>query len=187
MSHGSDKSPVLVGVIAGASGIRGDVRIASYTENPMDIGAYGPLEEQGGIRFFFLRVKRMAKGHVIAEVDGVADRNAAEKLRGTRLYVPRAALPPVSEGEFYHEDLIGLKADTVAGEDLGLVLAVHDYGAGAVLEVGHKHARTNLVPFTREVVPIVDLERGRLEIDPPAGLLDGKNLIGRGLGHASNG
>ena len=172
MSDSDDKARVCVGYIAGAHGVRGDVRIASYTDDPMDIGAYGPVDDEAGERRFVVKAKRMAKGQVIAALEGVNDRNAAEALRGARLYVPREALPPAGDDEFYFEDLVGLDAVTVDGEPLGAVLAVQDFGAGPILEVGPPRGRSVLIPFTHEIVPLVDLKAGRIEIDPPAGLLD---------------
>jgi len=114
-------------------------------------------------------VKPIGKA-LVADFDGIGDRNAAERLRGTELYVPRSRLPRPHEDEFYHVDLIGLEARTVTGEPLGTVRAVNDFGAGDILEI--IGARTVLVPFTRAIVPEVDLAAGTLTVDPPPGLFD---------------
>jgi 16S rRNA processing protein RimM len=127
------------------------------------VGAYGPLTDEAGTRRFALRVAGRLKGVVIAEIEGVEDRDAAEALRGLRLHVERAQLPPPEDGVFYHADLIGLDAVRADGTTLGTVTAVHDYGAGQSLEIGDGM----LVPFTREAVPVVDLAGRRLVVEPP--------------------
>ena len=134
--------------------------------------AYGPVSDEKGERMFELEFKRMAKTQVIARIPGIADRNAAEALRGVQLFVPRSALPAPDPDEFYFEDLTGLAVQTRDGVSLGTVLSVQEFGTGPLLEVGEARGATILVPFTRDVVPVVDLVAGRLEIDPPAGLLE---------------
>ncbi|MBK20124.1 MAG: 16S rRNA processing protein RimM [Rhodospirillaceae bacterium] len=163
---------ICVGRIAGAHGVQGLIRINSYTEEPMDVAAYGPVTDEDGERMFELEAKRMAKTQVLARIKGVTDRNAAEALRGLRLYVSRDVLPPASDDEFYWEDLVGLSAKTVDGKSLGKVLSVQEFGAGAMLEIGKRRGGSTLVPFTQEVVPSVDIDAGNLIIDPPAGLLE---------------
>jgi 16S rRNA processing protein RimM len=113
-----------------------------------------------------------AKGVLIGRLAGVSDRDRAEAMRGLRLYLPRAALPPTGEEEFYHADLIGLEAVLGDGTLIGQVRAVHDFGAGDTLEIARPEGPPAMVPFTRAVVPIVDLDAGRLVIEPPPGLLD---------------
>jgi 16S rRNA processing protein RimM len=162
---------VLVGVVVGVHGVRGNVRIKSYTEDPADVGRYGPLRDGEG-RPVRLRVMGEAKGTVVAAFQGVGDRDAAEALRGTRLFVPRSALPPPEEEEFYHADLIGMTAETADGRALGRVREVANYGAGDVLELQPAEGAAVLVPFTRRAVPVVDLAGRRIVVDPPAGLLD---------------
>lgn len=164
---------VCLGVIAGARGLDGAVRIRSYTAEPLDIGAYGPLTDETGTRTYVVRPERLARGVVLARIDGVGDRAAAEALRGTRLYVPRERLPETARDEYYHEDLIGLAVALADGSVLGRVEAVQDFGAGDILEVRLGTGGSVLVPFTRAVVPEVDLAAGRLVVDPPPGLLDG--------------
>jgi 16S rRNA processing protein RimM len=163
---------VCVGVVAGAHGVRGAVKIKSFTANPEDVAAYGPLEDESGRQRFTLRLVGEAKGVLIGWISGVADRDRAEGLRGLRLYLSRAALPPTEDEEYYHADLIGLAAVLADGAPLGQVKAVHDFGAGDTLEVERPEGPPAMVPFTRAVVPVVDLEAGRLVIDPPPGLLD---------------
>src|SRR5258707_8968878 len=116
---------------------------------------------------------RSQKGVVVCRVGGVTDRDSAEVLRGLRLYLPRAALPPTAEEEYYHADLIGLQALLADGTTLGQVRAVHDFGAGDTLEIVRPAGPPAMVPFTRAIVPVVDLAAGRLVVDPPPGLLEG--------------
>jgi 16S rRNA processing protein RimM len=163
---------ICVGVITGAQGVRGAVRIKSFTAAPEDVAAYGPVADETGERIFALRAIGRAKGVVIATISGIADRDAAERLKGVRLYVARDRLPAPGEEEYYHADLIGLAAVLRDGPALGRVRAVHEYGAGDSLEVTRDDGGTVLVPFTRAAVPEVDLAAGKVVIDPPEGLLD---------------
>ena len=167
---------ICVGVVTGAQGVRGAVRIKSFTAAPEDVAAYGPVADEAGQRSFALRAVGRAKGVVIATIAGIADRDAAERLKGVRLYVARARLPAPGEEEYYHADLIGLAAVLRDGTVLGAVRAVHEYGAGDSLEVAREDGGTVLVPFTRAAVPAVDLAGRRVVIDPPEGLLDGKTV-----------
>jgi 16S rRNA processing protein RimM len=163
---------VCVGEIVGAHGVRGLVRLRSFTEDPTAVVAYGPLTDEAGRRRFAVQLQSPGKGTWIARVEGVSERNAAEALRGTRLYVERAALPTTDEDEFYHADLIGLRAERADGELLGSVIAVHDFGGGTLLELRLVCGRTAAVPFTQAVVPVVDVAAGRVVMDPPAALLE---------------
>ncbi len=163
---------VCVGVVTGAHGVRGAVRIKSFTAEPEGIADYGPLHDEAGERRFEVRLIGAAKGVLLAHFAGIEDRNAAEALRGMRLYLPRESLPPTDEDEYYHADLIGLAAVLEDGSMLGRVRAVHDFGAGDTLEVERDQGQPVVVPFTRAVVPVVDIAAGRLVIDPPRGLLD---------------
>ena len=167
-------SRICVGVITGAQGVRGAVRIKSFTALPEDVASYGPVADETGQRAFALRAVGRAKGVVIATISGIADRDAAERLKGMRLYVARDKLPAPGEEEYYHADLIGLQAVLRDGTRLGAVRAVHEYGAGVSIEVARESGGTVIVPFTRAAVPEVDLAAGKLVIDPPDGLLDGK-------------
>ena len=163
---------VCLGEVVGAHGVKGLVRVRPFTEEPEAIAAYGALTDQRG-RPIDLEAVGRAKGVVLARIEGVADRDQAEALRGTRLYAARAALPAIEEAEtYYHADLIGLLAETADGVALGQVTAVHDFGAGDVLEIesepaaGRKRGDSLLVPFTREAVPEIDLAAGRLVVRP---------------------
>jgi 16S rRNA processing protein RimM len=152
--------------------VRGAVRIKSFTAEPKDVGRYGPVEDEGGRRKFELRFLGVAKGVVLANLSGIADRDEAEALRGMRLYLPREALPPPAEDEYYHADLIGLAAVLGDGTSVGTVQAVHDFGAGDCLEIARPERQPLMVPFTRAAVPVVDIAGSRVVLDPPVGLLD---------------
>jgi 16S rRNA processing protein RimM len=165
-----------VGVITGPQGVRGAVRVKSFTEDPADVAAYGKVEDEAGQRQFALTVVGTAKGVVVAKIAGLDDRDAAERLKGTRLYVQRSALPEPAEDEYYHSDLIGLSMTLADGTVFGTVRAVHDYGAGVSLEVAHHDGKLVMVPFTRAVVPVVDVAAGKLVIEPPDGLLDNRTV-----------
>lgn len=160
-------SRVCVGAIVGAHGVRGQVRVKSFTADPADVAAYGPVESEDGGRRFRLKVTGEAKGLVIARLEGVEDRDAAEALRGTRFYVPRACLPEPEEDEFLYSDLVGLRAETADGTVVGTVRGVADFGAGEVLDIGGEGGGF-MVPFTKADVPVVDVAGGRLVVVPPA-------------------
>jgi 16S rRNA processing protein RimM len=172
-SLAGDAGRVCVGIVTGPHGIKGAVRIKSFTADPEDVASYGPLADGTGHRQFELTLLGTAKGVVLAAVSGVADRNAAEALRGMRLYLSRSALPPPAEDEYYHADLIGLAAVLRDGTLVGRVRAIHDFGAGDVLELERAAAPPLVVPFTRAVVPLVDFAAGQIVLDPPEGLLEG--------------
>lgn len=163
---------VCVGVITGPHGVRGALRVKSFTAIPEDIARYGPLADESGSRSFALTLVGAAKGVLIARIKGIEDRDRAEALRGLRLHLPRAALPPPAAEEYYHADLVGLAAELPDGRTLGVVRAVHDFGAGDVIEIARPAGPPALVPFTRAAVPLVDLRAGRLVVDPPPGLID---------------
>ncbi len=159
---------ICLGVVAGAHGVRGLVKIKSFTETPGDILAYGPLSDEAGTRRFEITLKGLAKGAVLAAIAGIGGRDAAQALKGTGLYVARAALPaPEDEEAYYHADLVGLRAEDREGAALGRVTAVHNFGAGDMLEIAREDGGELLVPFTKAAVPEVDLEAGRLTLDPP--------------------
>ncbi len=163
---------VCVGAVAGAHGIRGEVKVKPFTEDPMAVGAYGPLTTEKG-RLLKLTPIRVQGGAVIARIEGVDDRNAAEALRGSRLHVPRANLPATEdEDEFYHADLIGLAVVDAAGEAIGKIVAIQDFGAGDMLDVALATGGFAYLPFTREVVPTVDVKAGKVVAVPPEGWLE---------------
>jgi 16S rRNA processing protein RimM len=154
---------ILVGEFGRPHGVRGLIHLRSHTAEPAAIAGYGPLSDESGARRFVL--KWLAEG--LVQVEGVADRDAAAKLTGTRLYVDRDALPPPEEDEFYLSDLIGLRAETESGDVLGTVLAVEDFGAGSIVTLRDENGREALFPFTRAVVPAVEIAAGRIVIVPP--------------------
>jgi 16S rRNA processing protein RimM len=157
---------VMVGEIGRPHGVRGLVRLRAFTEDPAAIAAYSPLTDESGAKRFAITLK----GGDIAAVDGVTDRDAAQRLTGTKLFVERDRLPATSEEEFYLTDLIGLAAVTEGGESLGRVRAVEDHGAGPFLIVDGA-GREHLLPFTRAVVPVVDVAGGRVTVVPPGEII----------------
>jgi 16S rRNA processing protein RimM len=159
---------ICLGQIGAAHGVRGEVRLYSFTAEPEAIAGYGPLETEDG-RVVQIETLRRAKDHFVAKLAGVAERSAAEQLTNVKLYVLRERLPaPDQPDEFYHADLIGLTAVDRAGEKLGTVVALHNFGAGDLIEVrptdGHT---TQLLPFDETTVPVVDLAAGRLVVVAP--------------------
>ena len=160
---------VLLGVVAAPHGVRGLVRIRSFTEDPMAIATYGELSDEAGNTRYRVEALSTVKGAVLARIEGVADRTAAEALRGLRLYVERERLPGTGEREWYEADLIGLSAVGRDGRDWGKVIAFHDFGAGSVMEV----SGGMMLPFTDEAVPEIDVAGGKVVVEPPAGLLPG--------------
>lgn len=158
---------ILVGAIAGAHGVRGQVRIRSFTSDPAAVAAYGPVSDESGNRQFELTVTGATKDGVIARLAGIEDRTAAEALRGVRLYVPRTALPEAQTGEYYWADLIGLRAELADGTHYGRVSDVQNYGASDLLEIERTDGASELLPFTDRCVPVVDLAGGRVVVDPP--------------------
>ena len=165
-------SSLCLGVVAGAHGLRGAVRVKTFTALPEAIADYGPLRDAAGARRFALRLTRVEKGTAIVRIDGVRDRNEAEALRGVELFLDREALPPAEdEEEFYHADLVGLAAVDTNGARLGTVRALHDFGAGDLIEIlPDEGGRPRVFPFTREAVPDIDLAARTVTIDPPEGL-----------------
>ncbi|MCC5987345.1 MAG: 16S rRNA processing protein RimM [Pararhodobacter sp.] len=162
---------ICVGAIAGAYGVRGEVRLKSFCAEPRDIARYGPLFSEDGARRFELVLGQPVAGGFAARLSGVETREQAEALRGLRLHAPRSALPALPDDEFYHADLIGLEVVDTGGAVLGRVAAVLNHGAGDLLEVRRQGADSVLLPFTRAHVPTVDLAAGRVVADPPEGLL----------------
>ena len=169
MTGGSKPDRVCLGVIAGAHGVRGLVKIKSFTEDPEDVAAYGPVSDETGRKRLVVKVKGLVKGLVLAELEGIQDRDQAQALHGLQLFVERGALPRLDDAEtFYQTDLIGLAAEDSEGRPLGRVVAVPNFGAGDLLEVLDPERVSQFYPFTREVVPEVDLAAGRVVIRPQA-------------------
>jgi len=159
---------ICVAQIGAPHGVRGEVRLKSFTADPVAVKDYGPLESEDGAASFVIETLRPAKDHFVARLRGVNDRTAAERLARTRLFVPRERLPPPAADEFYHVDLIGLIAVTAGGDEVGTIAAVHDFGAGAVLELAPRAGGTHLMlPFSETFVPTVDIAGGRVTVVPP--------------------
>lgn len=164
----SDRTRVVLGKIVGAHGVRGRVRIRAFTAEPLGVAGYGPVQTADGRRLTFVAPQLAAKGMVIAGIAGITDRTAAEALAGQSFSVERAKLPPPSDpNEYYQADLIGLAAFDPDGQALGTVAAVHDYGAGPLLELDLPGGGSRLVPFTRDVALEVDLPAGRIVLELP--------------------
>jgi 16S rRNA processing protein RimM len=164
----SDKKLILLGHIAGAHGIRGEVLVKTYTGSPEDIATYGPLTDAAGTKSYKLKVVRVTPKGVIARIAGIADRNAAERLKGTALHVPRAAMGEAAEGEYFYSDLIGLAAVSPDGSAIGTIKAVENFGAGDLLEIAFAgSAKTEFIAFTDANVPTVDIIGGRVIVVMP--------------------
>ncbi|MEZ5786642.1 MAG: ribosome maturation factor RimM [Xanthobacteraceae bacterium] len=164
---------VCIARIGAPHGVRGEVRLWSFTADPLAVASYGPLESAAGERFDVTAL-RAAKDCLVARFAGVSDRTAAERLVNLELFVPRAQLPePVDAEEFYHADLIGLTAVDAAGTTLGTVIAIQNFGAGDLIEITPSAGgETLLLPFTKAVVPVIDVPAGRLVVVPPDGSFD---------------
>jgi 16S rRNA processing protein RimM len=160
-------APICVARIGAAHGVRGAVKLWTFTQDPLAVKRYGQLMTKDGARQFEVTHLREAKGHLVATLKGIATREEAERLNGVELYVAREKLPDTSADEYYHADLIGLAAVDAAGEPLGRVIAIHNFGAGDIIEVAPPDGATMLLPFTNAVVPTVDLEGGRVVIELP--------------------
>lgn len=167
----SQKS-ILIAEIGAAHGVRGEVRVKAHTANPLAIADYGPLYDSRGGIFRVKSMRHLKDDMLVVAFEGVADRTAAEKLNRTKLHVDRAALPPPDEDEFYHADLVGLAVETTAGEPIGTVVAVANFGADDLLDIRRPGGTSVYVPFTRAIVPILDFATGKAVIDPPEGLLE---------------
>ena len=159
---------ICIARIGAAHGVRGAVKLWTFTEDPFAVQSYGPLTTKDGSRQFEVATAREAKGHLVATLKGIATREDAERLNGIELYVDRDRLPAPEDDEYYHADLIGLAAVTAADEPLGRVIAIHNFGAGDIIEIAPPHGATLLLPFTNAVVPIVDLAARRVVIELPA-------------------
>jgi len=171
-AQSSSGGRVCVGRIGAAHGTRGEVKLWSFTADPMAIKDYGALVTEDGTRTFTIETLRPGKDFLVARLAGVADRTAAEKLTNLDLYIARERLPqPADADEFYHADLIGLTAVGMDGRPLGTVVAIHNFGASDLIEVRPTQgATTVMLPFTKAIVPVVDVAGGRIVVDPPEGV-----------------
>ncbi len=162
------QNPIQMAVIGAAHGIKGALRVKSFTGDPLALADYGPLYDEAG-RAFVIRDIRLQKDMAVVRFKGVEDRSAAEALTGTALFVDRDRLPDdLEDEEFYHADLIGLEAVDLDDAPIGKVLAVHDFGGGDILEIARGGRHTVLVPFTKAAVPVVDIRSGKVKLDPAA-------------------
>ena len=160
-------SKICVARIGAAHGVRGAVKLWTFTEDPLAVQHYGPLATKDGTRQFEVTHAREANGHLVATLKGIATRDEAERLNGVELYIARDQLPETDEDEYYHADLIGLAAVTADDAPIGRVIAIHNFGAGDIIEIAPSHGATMLLPFTNAVVPTVDLAGGRVVIELP--------------------
>ena len=169
-----DAKRVCLGRVAGARGLKGEVRIKTFTQDPRAIAQYGPLEDEAGARRFEISKFQVVKDGVVAQLKGVNSRAAADALKGLEFWVGREKLPEMEDGStFYYTDLIGLVAIDANGAALGQVVAVQNFGAGDLLEVRPATGgATVLVPFTQDIVPAIDREAGWLLVHPPEGIFE---------------
>ena len=174
MTIAEDKKRICVGVIVGSHGLRGLIKIKSFTVVSEDIFVYGPLTDKDGKRSFALELVSSSKKGLIVKLEGVTTRDASEALRGIELYLSRDLLPNLKEDEFYYSDLIGLVVENTDGEIIGNVSMVDNYGAGEIIEVDLQVGGTAMYRMSLEVVPEIDLKNGRIVVDPPTEVLTSK-------------
>jgi 16S rRNA processing protein RimM len=177
-------SQVCVARIGAAHGVRGQVRLWTFTEDSLAVTRYGALSSKDGTRQFEVMQAREAKGYLVATLRGIRTREEAERLNGLELYVSRERLPATADDEYYHADLIGLRAETATGEPLGSIIALHNFGAGDIIEIAPPKGDTMMLPFSNAVVPTVDIAGGRVVIELP-GEIEGNdpdNALGLSTG-----
>src|SRR4051794_31271627 len=165
-------SQICVARIGAPHGVRGAVKLWTFTTDPLAVKRYGRLATKDGARHFEVATAREAKGHLVATLKGIVTREEAERLNGIELYIARETLPATDADEYYQADLIGLAAVNAADEPIGRVIAIHNFGAGDIIEIAPPNGATMLLPFTNAVVPTVDLAKGRVVIELP-GEVDG--------------
>jgi 16S rRNA processing protein RimM len=159
---------VCIAQIGAAHGVRGEVRLKAFTEDPLSVARYGALESEDGKRHFEIEAVRPAKDMLVARLKGVSDRDAAERLTNLKLYIAREKLPKPAKDEFYHADLVGLAATKANGEAVGTVKAVHNFGAGDLIEIEPADGGASVLwPFNENTVPVVDLAGGKIVVEPP--------------------
>lgn len=157
---------LILGVIMGARGMHGEVRIKTFTEHPLDIAKYGPLSDEKENRVVELNNAKIIKGGISARIPGVDSRTDAEALKGLNLFVNRNALPELLDEEFYHADLIGLQVISVNGAHIGIVREIHDFGAGDVMEIAMIGRAPLVIQFTKDTVPEIHIAQGYLVVQP---------------------
>ena len=158
---------ICIAKIGAAHGVRGEVRLWPFTEDPLSVTQYGPLTTKDGARQFEVLRARLAKDHLIASLKDVTTREAAERINNLELYVPRDRLPETNDGEYYHADLIGLRALDPQDKEIGKVIAIHNFGAGDIIEIAPAQGAALLLPFSNAVVPTVDIANGRVVVVLP--------------------
>jgi 16S rRNA processing protein RimM len=158
---------VLLAAVIGAQGLKGEVKVKTFTAAPDALARYGVLHSRDGRRFTVTAARATKPGEAVLSLAELTDRSAAEALRGTELFVDRSALPPTEREEYYHADLIGLRAEDTEGRTLGTVHAIHNYGAGDVIEIARPDGDTILLPFTRETVPHIEIDKERIVVAVP--------------------
>ncbi|SNB60979.1 16S rRNA processing protein RimM [Arboricoccus pini] len=162
---------VCVAAIAAAHGVRGAMKLKCFTADPEAVAGYGPLYDANGKALFTVRIQSSTKDGVIVTAPGIMDRDAASSLRGTLLYIPRDALPPLADDEFYLDDLVGLICLDEVGQKCGHVVAVYNFGAGDIVEIRGEDGREHMLPFTRDYFPDVDSAKGRVTVRLPGELV----------------
>jgi 16S rRNA processing protein RimM len=165
--HAPADGDVLLGVVLSAHGLKGEVKVKTFTDKPASLGAYGPLDAGDGRQFVIAALRPTKGDEALVQFKGISDRNGAESLKGQRLSVPRAALPEPEEDEFYLADLIGLGVEDSKGAALGTVKAIHNFGAGDVVEIEGPDGLAEFIPFSQEAVPVVDLKNKRIVVVLP--------------------
>nr|WP_321442781.1 ribosome maturation factor RimM [uncultured Cohaesibacter sp.] len=163
---------VCIAQIGAAHGVRGDVRIKLFSDDPDSLTRYGALSTADGSRQFMIESARLSKTVFVCRIKGLRDRNDAEALNGVKLYIERDQLPELDEEEFYHSDLLGLEARLEDGTVLGSIVGIPDFGAGDLLDIAPKKGKGFYLPFTMAVVPHVDVAGGYVTVVPPEGWLD---------------
>jgi 16S rRNA processing protein RimM len=163
---------VCVAKIGAPHGVRGEVKLWPYTADPMTVADFGALESEDGKISFEIEALRPGKNFLVARFKGVSDRTAAGKLNNLELYVARENFPEPEPDEFYHADLIGLAVTDKSGAALGTIVAVHNFGAGDLIEVKPAHGPAFMLPFTAAAVPVIDIAGGRVVVEPPEGTFD---------------
>jgi 16S rRNA processing protein RimM len=158
---------ILLGAVIGAQGLKGEVKVKTFTETPESLGAYGPLHDKDGRRFKIALSRAVKADVAIVRFEGISNRNDAEELKGLELFVHRDQLPKTQAQEFYHADLVGLWAEDEEGRRIGTVRAIHNFGAGDVIEIERPDGGDVWLPFAREFVPVVDMDGGRIVIAVP--------------------
>ena len=161
----SNKHLVELGVITSAHGIKGAVKVKTFTQEPENLLAYGPLQDQNGLVYAMRILEVKTTNSLVVQIEGISNRNAAEALQGVYLYGQRDHLPPPEEDEFYHDDLIGMSAETSEGSLLGIVKSVFNFGAGDILNIRAQNGQEFFVPFRKEAVPFINLSQKRLIVE----------------------